>query len=185
MAFNDVKIETFFVHDDEHFFPNNNHLPVIVYRQVFDGKSVSASSWEQLFKQNHFGKSWRDGIFSYHHYHSTAHEALGCYGGRAQIRLGDYNEQVRKDIELTAGDCILIPAGVAHKNMEQDNAFSVVGAYDTDGKDYDMNYGQNAEERSKAEENIKQVKVPRIDPVVGDNGGVIQHWKNGCYHRET
>ncbi|CAF4508614.1 unnamed protein product, partial [Rotaria socialis] len=54
MAFNDVKIETFFVHDDEHFFPNNNHLPVIVYRQVFDGKSVSASSWEQLFKQNHF-----------------------------------------------------------------------------------------------------------------------------------
>ncbi|CAM4941670.1 unnamed protein product [Rotaria socialis] len=69
--------------------------------------------------------------------------------------------------------------------MEQDNTFSVVGAYDTDGKDYDMNYGQNAEERSKAEENIKQVKVPRIDPVVGDNGGVIQHWKNGCYHRET
>ncbi|CAF4423244.1 unnamed protein product [Rotaria socialis] len=107
MAFNDVKIETFFVHDDEHFFPNNNHLPVIVYRQVFDGKSVSASSWEQLFKQNHFGKSWHDGIFSYHHYHSTAHEALGCYGGRAQIRLGGYNEQVRKDIELTTGDCYI------------------------------------------------------------------------------
>jgi uncharacterized protein YjlB len=157
MASNDVKIETFFVHDDGHFFPNNNYLPVIVYRQVFDGKSVSASSWEQLFKQNNFGNSWRDGIFSYHHYHSTAHEALGCYGGRAQARLGGYNEQVRKDIELTAGDCILIPAGVAHKNMEQDNAFSVVGAYGTDGKDYDMNYGKNAEERSKAEENIKQV----------------------------
>jgi uncharacterized protein YjlB len=158
MSSNNVKIETFFVRDDGEFLPNNNHLPVIVYRQVFDSKSVSASQWEKLFKENNFGKSWRDGIFTYHHYHSTAHEALGCYGGRAQVRLGGDNEQVRKDVELTAGDCILIPIGVAHKNMGQDSNFGVVGAYDLDGKNYDMNYGKDAEERRKAEENMKQVK---------------------------
>ncbi|CAF3803090.1 unnamed protein product [Rotaria sp. Silwood1] len=156
MVSNNIKIETFFVHDDGQYFPNNNHLSVIVYRQVFDSKTVSASKWEQLFKENNFGKSWRDGIFSFHHYHSTAHEALGCYDGRAQVRLGGDNEQVRKDIELVSGDCILIPVGVAHKNIGQDNDFAVVGAYDIDGKNYDMNYGKNAEERRKAEENIKQ-----------------------------
>ena len=158
METKNIKIETFFVRDDEQYFPNNNHLPIIVYRQVFDGKSVSPMQWEQLFRQNNFGKSWRDGIFTFHHYHSTAHEALGCYGGRAQVRLGGDNEQVRKDIELRAGDCILIPAGVSHKNMGQDSYFGVVGAYDLDGKNYDMNYGRDLEERRKAEENIKQVK---------------------------
>ena len=157
MSTNNVKIDTFVVRDDGQFFPNNNNLPVIVYRQVFDPQSVSASQWEKLFKENNFGKSWRDGIFTYHHYHSTAHEVLGCYGGRAQVRLGGDNESVRKDIELTAGDCILIPTGVAHKNMGQDSDFGVVGAYDLDGQSYDMNYGKDAAERKKAEENMAKV----------------------------
>ncbi|CAF3903280.1 unnamed protein product, partial [Rotaria sp. Silwood1] len=54
-----------------------------------------------------------------------------------------------------------------------------------DGKNYDMNYGKNAEERRKAEENIKQVRIPRMDPIVGENGGIIQHWKKDCCHQET
>lgn len=152
-----MKIDTFFVRDDGKFFPNNNQLPVIVYRQVFDSRSVSASNWEQLFKQNNFGESWRDGIFTFHHYHSTAHEALGCYAGHAQVRLGGDDEQVRKDVELNAGDCILIPTGVAHKNIGQDSEFAVVGSYDLDGRSYDMNYGKDAEERRKAEENMRKV----------------------------
>ena len=158
MVSNKISVETFFVQDDERFFPNNDRLPVIVYRQVFDTNSLSASAWERLFKQNHFGKSWRDGIFTYHHYHSTAHEVLGCYAGRAHVRLGGDSEQVRKDIELTAGDCILIPTGVAHKNTGQDAQFAVVGAYDLDGKSYDMNYGKDADERRQAEENMRQVR---------------------------
>lgn len=170
-------VNTFIIRDDGEYLPNNNHLPVIIYQQVFDRKNVTASQWEQLFKGNNFGNAWRDGIYTFHHYHSTAHEVLGCYGGRARVRLGGDNEQVRRDVELTAGDCILIPTGVAHKNFEQDSDFAVVGAYDLDGKNYDMNYGKNAEERQRAEENMKQVKIPRLDPVLGDKGGLNQHWK--------
>ena len=103
-----ASIDTFVVRDDERFFPNNNHLPVIVYRHVFDADAVSASKFEDLFRRNHFGRSWRDGIYTYHHYHSTAHEALGCYAGRAQVRLGGDDEGVRHDVELSAGDAILI-----------------------------------------------------------------------------
>lgn len=177
-------IEALLVRDDGAFLPNNDQLPVIIYHQVFDPKEVSASKWEQLFQKNNFGKSWRDGIFTFHHYHSTAHEALGCYGGRARVRLGGDNEKVRKDVELTAGDCILIPTGVAHKNLGQDADFAVVGAYDLDGKSYDMNYGKDAEERRKAEENMKQVKVPRMDPVVGANDGLNQYWKKHNHHED-
>ena len=144
--------------DDERYFPNNSHLPVIVYRHVFDAETVSASKFEDLFQRNRFGRSWRDGIYTYHHYHSTTHEALGCYAGRAQVRLGGDHESVRKDIELSAGDAILIPTGVAHKNIGQDGDFGVVGAYDIDGKAYDMNYGKDADERRQAEANMKQVK---------------------------
>ena len=158
MVSSEMKIETFFVRDDGQYFPNNDHLPVIVYRQVFEDKSLAASKWEELFKKNNFGHSWRDGIYNYHHYHSTAHEALGCYAGHARVRLGGDNESVRRDIELNAGDCILIPTGVAHKNLGQDSQFGVVGAYDLDGKTYDMNYGKNANERHQAEENMKKVR---------------------------
>lgn len=152
-----MQIETLLIRDDEQYLPNNNHLPVIVYRQVFPPQSVSPSKWEELFQKNHFGRAWRDGIYPYHHYHSTAHEVLGCYGGHARVRLGGDNETVRKDIELHAGDCILIPTGVAHKNMGENEQFAVVGAYDLDGKNYDMNYGKNVEERRQAEENMKKV----------------------------
>jgi len=171
------KIDTFIIRDDGEYLPNNNQLPVIIYHQVFERKTVSACQWEDLFKKNHFGNSWRDGIYPFHHYHSTAHEVLGCYAGRARVRLGGDNEQVRRDVELTAGDCVLIPIGVAHKNLDENSDLALVGAYDLDGNDVDMNYGKNADERKQAEENMKQVKIPRLDPVLGNQGGLNQYWK--------
>ena len=172
-----VKIETFYIRDDKKYFPNNDHLPVIVYRNVFDPKGLKPSQWEDRFRTNGFGRSWRDGIFAFHHYHSTAHEVLGCYSGRARVRLGGDNEQILKDIELVSGDAVLIPAGVAHKNLGDDNQFGVVGAYDFDGDTYDMNYGKDANERRQAEENIKRVKTPARDPVLGEADGLVCRWK--------
>ncbi|CAF0937386.1 unnamed protein product, partial [Didymodactylos carnosus] len=157
-----VKIETLTVKENKNeYFPNNDYLPVIVYRQVFgnDGK-VSPTQWEELFKTNGFGHGWRWGIFNYHHYHSTAHEVLGCYSGHAKVRLGGEGEQ-GKTIELNTGDCVFIPAGVSHKNLNDETEnknFSVVGAYDLKGKKYDMNYGKK-EEYDKAIENIKNLKI--------------------------
>ena len=61
-------------------FPINPELPVLVYKNVFNfAGGDPASTIEKVFAENNWAGSWRDGIYSFHHYHSTAHEALGIY----------------------------------------------------------------------------------------------------------
>lgn len=57
---------------------------------------------------------------------------------------------------------ILIPAGVAHKNLENQD-FAVVGAYPK-GRSYDMNTGKS-KERPDADINIAAVPIPEADPL--------------------
>jgi uncharacterized protein YjlB len=38
---------------------------------------------EELFRQNGWRASWRDGIYDYVHYHSRIHEVLGVARGKA------------------------------------------------------------------------------------------------------
>ena len=55
----------------------NNTLPVLTYWQAIDAaKTNRASAFEQLFARNGWTHPWRDGIYSFPHYHSTAHEVL-------------------------------------------------------------------------------------------------------------
>src|SRR5690554_3842821 len=69
--------------------PNNNALPVMIYKNVIRFNDADpASVIEQVLSKNNWGGSWRNGIYTYHHYHSTAHEALGVYAGWAEVQLG-------------------------------------------------------------------------------------------------
>jgi uncharacterized protein YjlB len=116
--------------------------------------------------------TWRNGIYSYHHYHSTAHEVLGCYRGSAKVQFGGESGIVE---ELSAGDVVIIPAGVGHKNLGASADFAVVGAYPR-GQDYDMNYGKPGE-RPRADENIARVPLPETDPIFGKDGPLLRHWR--------
>jgi uncharacterized protein YjlB len=157
---------------DDNIFPNNK-LPAILYKGVIDLSSGSeATIVEQLFQVNGWGNSWRNGIYGFHHYHSTAHEVLGVYSGSASVRLGGDRGET---FELEIGDVVLIPAGVAHKNLWSSNSFKVVGAYPK-GQNWDMNYGRDGE-RPGADLNIKNVPLPDFDPVFGDKGPVEALWE--------
>ena len=72
------------------------------------------------------------------------------------------------------GDVIIIPAGVAHKNLGSSGDFRCVGAYPP-GQDWDMNYGK-AGERPAADENIANVPLPVADPVFGFEGPLMKNW---------
>ena len=157
---------------DDGVFPNSS-LPLLVYRDAItiDAKDP-ASIFEQCFARNDWTNSWRDGVYSFPHYHSTSHEVLGVYSGAATLRLGGEHG---KDVEVQAGDVIVIPAGVAHQNIGASNDFGVVGAY-PEGRKWDLLRGLPGE-RPKADHNIAALPMPENDPIYGVEGPLRRIWK--------
>ena len=157
---------------DDGVFPGNTRWALLVYQSVLKlPDRDSASMVEALFAANGWGGAWRNGVYDFHHYHSTAHEVLGVYGGRASIQIGG-----ERGIAVTVqrGDVLVIPAGVAHKNLDSDAEFRVVGAYPK-GTAPDMNYGR-PHERPRADQNIVRLPVPEADPAYGADGPLLAHW---------
>ena len=154
-------------------FPNNQELPVLIYKKIFDfNGSDPAATIEKVFSENKWNGSWRNGIYSFQHYHSTAHEALGIYGGWVEVQLGGPGN---KPVRIEKGDLVVLPAGTAHKKISSGDGFAVVGAY-PDGQTWDMNYGKEGE-LPKAKENITIVALPKSDPVFGKYGRMFEFWK--------
>jgi uncharacterized protein YjlB len=160
--------------DAHESFPNNPSLPALQYRAAFPALANvnGAAALERTFSRNGWSSGWRDGVYNYHHYHSTAHEVLGCYAGRGLIQLGGAEGPV---FEFTRGDVLVLPAGVAHKSMDTSKDFSVVGAY-AQGRAYDLLRGHGDVAASVAS-NIAAVPLPELDPVYGAQGPLLQHWK--------
>jgi uncharacterized protein YjlB len=157
---------------DDGAIPNNPNLPLLVYKGALQLPAQNpAAAIEELLAANQWGGSWRNGIYSFHHYHSTAHEVLVCYSGTAEVQLGGESGIT---LTLKQGDVVVIPAGVGHKNLGNSADFKVVGAYPP-GQTWDMNYGKPGE-RPQADENISRVPLPPTDPVYGDNGPLHEHW---------
>ncbi len=156
---------------DDGTFPNSR-LPLLIYRSaVRPSEPDPAAVFEEIFAANGWCGSWRNGVYPYHHYHSTAHEVLGVYRGSARLVLGGEDGLV---LEVHPGDVLISPAGVAHKNGGSSADFGVVGAY-PEGQDWDMKYGRPGE-RPHADQNIAQVSRPKTDPVYGLDGPLLEHW---------
>jgi uncharacterized protein YjlB len=152
----------------------NSRYPLVVYPYAVPQVRAStdpAAVIEQLFQHHGWGDSWRNGVYTYHHYHGTAHEALGCYRGKANVLFGGENGITAT---IAAGDVVVIPAGAGHKLLDSSDDFAVVGAY-PNGQQPDMNYGK-PEERELALANIERVPLPEQDPVSGADGPIRRLW---------
>ena len=68
-----------------------------------------AAVFEALFRANEWPSCWRNGIFGFHHYHSTAHEVLAIARGEAAVRLGG---EAGITLDVGPGDVMILPAGV-------------------------------------------------------------------------
>ncbi|HET8725884.1 MAG TPA: cupin domain-containing protein [Alphaproteobacteria bacterium] len=158
--------------DDDGRIPNNPVLPLVIYRHVLGPKGDLAAGFEEAFSANGWRGGWRNGIYRYHHYHSTAHEVLGIARGTARVRLGGERGAT---LTVEAGDVVVIPAGVGHKNLEASPDFLVVGAY-PEGQEADLRTGEPGE-RPRVLENISRVPPPAADPVYGRGGPLTDHWR--------
>jgi uncharacterized protein YjlB len=155
-------------------------LPVLLYRGAFGAPRIAgihvaemaARTIEKTFALHRWSGGWRDGIYDYHHYHSTAHEVLGCFSGRATVQLGGPHGA---HVVLAAGDVLVLPAGAAHKRVIASSDFRVVGAYER-GRSYDMQLGDPSERRS-SEQRMREVPAPEFDPVYGDGGPLLRAWR--------
>ena len=153
--------------DDGQGFPNSP-LPLLVYRGAL---TPDPAAMERAFAANGWSNAWRDGIFRYHHFHSTAHEVLGIAAGEVRVAFGGPSG---REVAVRAGDVAVIPAGVAHRNMGQSADLLVVGAY-PGGSDYDIRRGDPAE-RAAVLRAIAAVPLPDGDPVFGRDGPLRRLW---------
>jgi uncharacterized protein YjlB len=152
-------------------FPNSPY-PALHYKRVLNLiANDEAKSIINLFLEHNWTNNWEAGIFTYHHYHSNTHEAIGIADGSTELQLGGDSGKI---LFIEKGDVLVIPAGVAHKNLGSENQVTCVGGY-PDGKDYDMNYGKPGE-RPGTDKNIAQVPMPSTDPVYGKSQGLVQIW---------
>lgn len=161
------------VFEDDGLFPNNPKFPVLIYKgALFLHPDDEADCIVELFKRNNWSNGWKDTVYNYDHYHSNAQEVLGVFMGTVDIYLGGPTGTC---VELTRGDVVIIPAGVAHKNINASDDFLCVGAY-WNGAEYDILTGR-AEERELAVKNIETVELPKSDPVFGAEGPLLECWK--------
>lgn len=153
----------------------NSRFPVLIHRGAVtaDPDADPASAFEDLFRRHDWLNNWRyPGIYDYYHFHSTSHEVLGVARGRMTLRLGG---EGGSDVNLTAGDVLVMPAGVSHIYLHGSDDIQVVGGY-PDGRDWDLmrdEYVTEAEWRG-AIKLIMSLPIPSQDPVTGN---AMHQWK--------
>ena len=160
--------------DDDGRIPNNPALPLVLYPRAlsFADAPDPATVAEARFRENGWRGAWRNGVFSFAHYHSNAHEVLAVCAGRARVRFGGEAGEV---LEVEAGDVVVLPAGTGHQNLGASPDFLVVGAYPRGQEDYDLCRGA-PDERPRVLDAIARVPLPASDPVYGNQGPLVNEW---------
>src|SRR5690242_10659409 len=143
----------------------NSPLPVLLYRSVLASHVVGkARAFRQCFKKNGWTGIWTDTIYDYTHFHSNAHEVLGIAEGRVTVRLGG---DIGRLFRLNAGDMLVLPAGIGHQRVGDDDGLKVVGAYPPGQSHFNMKRKGRA---------IAKVPLPPKVPFYGEDGPLVRFW---------
>jgi uncharacterized protein YjlB len=156
-----------------HLKPNgwmpNSALPVLFYRDALPVSENLAAGMERLFTANQWPPQWRNGVYDFHHYHSTAHEVLGFAAGHADLVLGGEGGEA---VTVNAGDVVVLPAGTGHCRITASDDFLVVGAY-PENEHWDI---CRTAATAEVLERMRRVRFPASDPLTGASGALPKLW---------
>jgi uncharacterized protein YjlB len=158
---------------DDGIVPNNQRFPVLVYRSAVSLKSTydPAVIIDTVFETNGWGRSWRDTVYDFVHYHSQVHEVMGVARGTAKLECGGIKGRI---ISVKPGDVVVLPAGTGHRLINASRNFLVVGAYPKTGTYDEMT---DTRDRPDALKRIAKVRKPAKDPVTGKAGPLMKLWR--------
>ena len=146
---------------DDGIIPNHPRWPLIVYRSVvrFPASLDPAAVLEDLFENNGWGNSWRDGIYDYVHYHSRS---TRCWGQPVA--------PARSSLVGSAGAHCASRPGVwrsarrtGHQRLWAGRDFLVIGAYPPSGH-HDV--CTSSKDHERALRTIPKVARPGKDPIL-------------------
>ncbi|KAF4634757.1 hypothetical protein G7Y89_g3345 [Cudoniella acicularis] len=159
----------------------NSPLPVLVYRSVLLSNPDPASTCAAIEPND-----WlKGGVFKHygaHHFHSVTHECYAVFKGHSRLLLGrgplDPEDDHDLLLDLKEGDAIVLPAGVAHCNLESSDDYEYVGLYPKGSPHWDNNFCKaDGEETREKEANARAVPIPQSDPIFGVGGPLVTIWK--------
>jgi uncharacterized protein YjlB len=164
---------------DTHIFKDdgetpNSPLPLLHYKGVLktEGRDPAAAC-EALFEKNGWPPAWRASVHPFLHFHTRCHEALGIARGSGRVQFGGAKGPV---VAFSAGDVVVLPAGVGHQRIDSSRDLLIVGAYpdNTPGRDQQR---PGTIDHAEALERIAKVPAPAADPVFGKDGPLVEAWK--------
>jgi uncharacterized protein YjlB len=152
-------------------FPNTSiqGKPLFIYHSAFQDPTPTQIE-SHLNSVGIVVPSWRYTMYSTSHFHSNTHEVLAVSAGSAKLCFGGECNPDRVEPVVEKGDVIVVPAGVAHRLLEERGDFSMVGSY-PGGKSWDMCYGRSNE--AQKVKNIQDLEWFAKDPIYGDKGPAI------------
>lgn len=177
-----------FVFEDDGEVPNST-LPVHLYEGVLDFHDLTREQAEEAINQlvatNGWYRDWTYYVYPSLHYHSTAHEGLIVFQGRATIQIGGKNGRM---FTVKTGDVVIVPAGVGHERIlasatdderrKEIEEFIVFGVYPKGQKWDFISEEPNVEDgalqlrdpavKAAAIERIARVPVPATDPILSE-----------------
>ena len=154
--------------------PNTSiqNKPMMIYHAAFNSKPPASAIEEHLSSIGAVQPQWRYTMYSTSHFHSTSHEVLGIASGEARLCFGHERNPKRVEEVVKAGDVVVLPAGVAHRLLEDlAGGFQMVGSYPK-GCNWDMCYGNKGEEEKI--ESIKELRWFQKDPIYGHEGPALE-----------
>jgi uncharacterized protein YjlB len=149
--------------------PNNDRYPAALARNALGGEQDDTAV-KALLQANGWGGAWTWQVFDYHHFHPDAFEVLAVARGSATLMLGGPQGE---EIDVKAGDVMILPPGFGHRQIEARDGFQICGAYPPGQEDYTVVKAEDGYDEAMLEQ-IAAVQEPSTDPLWDGDGPLLR-----------